>query len=344
MEDNKLAMRSDNIIEARYSLTNKQNVIIDMLLTEITDDDNVKYTLNVDKFEPLMEGGASNIYRDLKSAVKSFEGKGFRLVDKNTKEEVYFPWFSKIHYKPRKGEIDVKIDIEFKKVLYEVKKKIYYDIKYTMNMKSSYSQRFYYFLKSFEDTEWRYDKIEDLIVKLECPKSCNNFARFESSVLKKAYEEINNKTDINFEYETFKTGKKVTHIKSYIKSKNKIQSKCTQMTVEYILNSVGALINGVSDAKKILKALEEAKCDDKIEYFKTEVDKVMRYHKHRKDIPFIALILSALKNPWNNEKQEQLKFGSGFNNFEGRQYDHDAIEEMALGYLEYDESKLHKHD
>lgn len=101
-KDRIVAIRSDNIIEARYSLTNKQNIIIDMLLTEIKDDNNYKYSFNIDRFEPLVETDTSNIYRDFKNAVKTFEGKGFKIKDKITDEEIWFSWFSKIHYKPKK--------------------------------------------------------------------------------------------------------------------------------------------------------------------------------------------------------------------------------------------------
>lgn len=51
----------------------------------------------------------------------------------------------------------------------------------------------------------------------------------------------------------------------------------------------------------------------------------------------------------NNQQKVILKSSptksnikNGFNNFEGRQYNHDALEEMALGNVEYNENKIYK--
>lgn len=335
MEDNVLAMRSEAIIEAKYSLTNKQNMIMDMVLSEISDDDKLDYVLSIEKFRPLVTEGLTNLYRDLKSAVKSFEGKGFRITNKKANETIYYPWFSKIHYKPNQGEIIVRLDPDLKRLLYEVKKRIYYNIAYTINMKSSYSQRFYYFLKSFECTTWRYDKIEDLLSKLECPASCNNFARFESSVLKKAQAEINAQTDLNFRYEPFKTGRKVTHIKSYISTKNNINLPIREINTTYIINSLGGLINGEDDAQKILNVLKVIECDNKLAYFESEVDKVLKYHNKHKESSFIALILNALQNPWQHSSQQH---SIGFNNFQPREMyaDNDYMKKLENGLLGWD--------
>ena len=328
-----IASRSENIIEARYSLSTKQNNVLDMLFSELNEDDNLEYTLNVEKYIKFITTDTSNIYRDLKTAVKSFEGKGVHITDKDTSEEIYFPWFSKIHYKPKQGKIQIKIDSDLKKILYEVKKRIYYDIKNTLNMKSSYSQRFYYYLKSYEDTGWRIDKIETLQQKLECPKSCINFARFKESVLDKAFDEINNNTDISFTYEEVKEGRKVAYIKSFIKSKNMLlKSNCTLMSVEYILNTIGGLINGEIDAQKILNAMSNGNHENDITFYTQQVDAVLKYHNKNKSIPFIALLLSAIKKPWGSEivKSEQMNF----NNFESREYDYDKLEAGLLGHEE----------
>jgi plasmid replication initiation protein len=341
MQDTKIiASRSENIIEARYSLSTKQNNVLDMLFSELNEDENLEYVLNIEKYSKFIMTDTSNIYRDLKTAVNSFKGKGIHITDKDTQEEIYFPWFSKIHYKPKQGKILIKIDSDLKKILYEVKKKIYYDIKHTLNMKSNYSQRFYYYLKSYEDTGWRIDKIETLLKKMECPKSCENFARFKESVLDKAFDEINNNTDISFTYETIKEGRKIAYIKSYIKSKKKlIQNNYTLMSVEYILGTIGDLIDGVSDANKILKAMENENRKNDFVFFTQQVERIVKYHNKNKNIPFIALLLSAIKKPWvENNNTEQLSF----NNFESRDIYNNpqqmkSLEEKLLGWDKDDE-------
>ena len=297
----------------------------------------------VDDYKKLIKTNTSNIYRDFKKAVKSFEkSKGVNIKVENSKgdeEEIYFAWFSKIHYKDREGKIEVNIDIDFKKILYEVKKKILYDISYPLNMKSSYSQRVYYYAKSYEDTGWRLDCIDDLIRKLEAPTSYNNFANFKKFVLEKAKEEINEISDIIYDYEPIKSGRKVTHIRSTIKSKNKNIINYKKMSVEYILKTIGDLIQDEHEAKKILDALNKSielnyATENNIEqYFKTQVDNAIEYHKTKNHIPLIALIISAIKNNWNKKKSKQLAFNdySQKNKLSNEEYIK-SIENKLLGW------------
>lgn len=348
-----MTVRPENIIEARFSLSNKQNSIVDIVLSKLRDDDNLTYELDVKEYEYLIKTDTSNIYRDFKKAVKGFEKAGVNIFDKETKEETWFAWFSKIKYKDKQGKIEVNIDKDFKKILYEVKKKIFFDLAYTLNMKSNYSQRVYYYMKSFEDTGWRIDLIDDLTKKLEAPESYKNFANMKKYVLDKAKEEINEITDILFDYEPVKSGRKVTHIKSTIKSKNKNIINYKKMSVEFIIATIGDLIDGEIDAKKILNALDYAVKESKNpknkkeeitnieEYFQTQVDITTRYFHNNKKAPFIALLITAIKQGWNYSENKQLSFGS-FNNFESRDIYNNPqqmklLEEKLLGWDKDDE-------
>lgn len=212
-----IAIRPDPIIEARFDLTAKQNDILDMVFSQVDDDNNYDYILDVAKYKELYNMDTSNIYRDLEKHANSMEGKGFRLYDKdNPKDNTFYPWFSKIHYIPNAGTIEVRLDKDVKEMFILVKKKIYYHIKYTLNFKSVYSKRFYFYLKSFEDTGWRLDEVEVLKAKLQCPASYKNYADFRRFALQPAFEEINGNSDISFEFKEKKKGRKVTHLEFFI--------------------------------------------------------------------------------------------------------------------------------
>ena len=72
--------------------------------------------------------------------------------------------------------------------------------------------------------------------------------------------------------------------------------------------------------------------ENDITFYTKQVDSVLKYHNKNKNIPFIALLLSAIKKPWGNKiiKSEQMNF----NNFESREYDYDKLEAGLLGYEE----------
>nr|WP_243153147.1 replication initiation protein [Clostridium botulinum] len=360
-----VAVRSNDIIEARFSLTPRQNNILDMVFCEIEDDKNYSYEISVEKYKSLYETDTSNIYRDLKKATKKLEGKGFRIIDKDTKEEIFYPWFSKIHYIPREGKINVNIDMDFKKILYEVRKKIYYDIKYTLNFNSSYSQKIYYYLKSFEDTGWRIDVLEDLQYKLECPKTYYNFSNFKKFVLDVAQKEINEKSDIFFNYDLKKKGKKVTHIKFNIYNKKKMKE---EVAVDSDLNNsnnndgnnsrdcydndfflevknifqeyftdleISTLLSVCDKSMKKLKIKQ-----NKLDYIKEKKEVVDKYCKNNsdKDINYIGVLIKAIKENWNRKNKTNDKESDRFNDFPQRKYDYDKLEKQLLGWDKEDEN------
>ncbi|MBZ9626349.1 RepB family plasmid replication initiator protein [Clostridium sp. FP2] len=109
----------------------------------------------------------------------------------------------------------------------EVKKRIYYHIKYTLNFSCIYSKRIYYYLKSYEDTGWRIDNLDALRDKLQSPKSYKKYSDFRRFALEPAHAEINSNSDIKFKYEEVKTGNKVIALKFSIKS-----SKCEEDSKE----------------------------------------------------------------------------------------------------------------
>ena len=317
-----IAVRPEKVIEARFALTSRQNDILDMLFTQIEDDHNVEYSIDINKYKMLYNiKDKNNIYGDLKKAVKSFEGKGFLIVDKENKEEIYYPWFSKIHYKNKEGKIILKIDSELKNMFLEVKKRIYYHIKYTLNFNCIYSKRFYYYLKSYEDTGWRIDNLDALRDKLQCPKSYKKYSDFRRFALEPAHVEINSNSDIKFKYEEVKTGNKVTALRFSIKS-----SKCNEIAIDSDKNSE------ITDVQRIFleditliearKILDAASGD--IELIK---EKYKISNSQGKIENIVGWIIKAIKENYNPQIKQ-----SRFNDYEQRTYNFDDLEKKLLGW------------
>lgn len=217
-----VSVRPDSLIEARYDLTPKQNDILDIVLSKIEEaDEKYRYEIYIDDFKKIYKKNVSNIYRDFKKAVKEFEGKGFYLIDNINKKEIFFVWFASILYEDNIGKITLEVGHTLKGLLLKMKKRIYYKLEYPLNFNSMYSKRIYYYLKSFEDTGWRIDNLDTLRKKLYCPKSYNKYTDFKRFVLKPAYKEINDYSDISFGYEEIKEKRKVVAIKFLIQSNSK---------------------------------------------------------------------------------------------------------------------------
>ncbi|MCR3760009.1 replication initiation protein [Clostridium felsineum] len=329
MKKKLVAMRPEKLIEARYNLTSKENDIIDMILNTIKDDGKHVYKIDIEKYKNLFVSGSTNVYRDIKKATKDLFTKHnkFIIKDKALGKEFYFTWFSMLNYNDKDGSIYFEIGETLKAALLEMKKRIYYELQYTLNFRSIYSKRIYYMLKSFSDTGWRIDNIDDLQYKLNCPPSYKNYAVFKNKVLVQAQKEING-SDISFDFTPIKTGKKVTGIKFLIKDTNTVKVK----------NEVAC-----TSAKENDKAKEVQEIFKNHEITKKEAEGILKesggdlnvirncytyaLNKNVKNIVgYIRTLVKDFKEPKANVVVDN------FNNYGQRKYDFEKIERGLLGW------------
>ena len=221
VKGNGMSFRTEDVIEARYQLSSRGNDILDIVLSKLEMDDNTRYIIDVSDYRKYYDESVQNTYKRFKATVDEMREKGIEIRNKEKNEYIYYPWFSKIHYINDEGMIEVDLHKELKKILLEVKRKIFFNLKYSTKLKSEYAKRLYYYARFYADTGWRIDKVEELADKLECPKSYKTrYNAFKTKVLEIAKEQINKYSDIEIKYEEIKKGKKVVSIKMIIKKKD----------------------------------------------------------------------------------------------------------------------------
>jgi len=325
-----ICRRPETIIEARFSLTKKQNDVLDMVFASIKNDDNLQYEIDVSKYAKLYNiQDKSNVYGDVKKTVKTFEGKGFSVTQKISEKKenrIYFAWFSSINYLGGEGKIIIELGQNLKKLLLSAKKACFYQIKYSINFKNIYSKRIYYYLKSFEDSGWRVDNLDVLRAKLECPKSYNRFADFRKYVLTPAYEEINGSSDISFEYEEIKTKRKITSIKFYIKSniiKESTADEEVSATTESPSSDLIRQVQAICYKHKITE--HEASCilgdaNNNIGLIKQRYKYLLTQKNVNNMVGYMRSIIITY-----DKAQKNIKIDN-FNNYEQREYDYEKLE------------------
>ena len=331
------AIRPESLIEARHNLTSKENNIIDLVLNTIKDDNKYKYEIDIEKYKKLYNQGSTNIYRDLKIATDDLFEKHnkFYIKDRLTERERKFVWFSMLEYIPKEGKILFEVGDTLKGMMLEMKKRIYYRIEYPINFKSLYSKRIYYMLKSFEDTGWRIDKIDDLKYKLNCPESYKNYAIFKLKVLDMAFEEINNSGDIKFTYEPIKKGRKVINIKFHITSNKNIAMNETAITSKEIetapqqdmdlIKQVQAIFNKhkITD-REAAAVLKDAV--NNIDIIKQCYKYLLTKDKIDNVVGYMRRLVKCYNEPQCNNKVDS------FNDFPQREYDFEDLEKRLLGW------------
>lgn len=90
-----------------------------------------------------------------------------------------------------------------------------------VKLKSTYAIRIYELLKQYEDIkEWTIS-LENLRYYLDAIDVYPNYANFKQRVLNPSQKELNQKTDISFEFEEIKLGRKVHKIRFIIRSQKR---------------------------------------------------------------------------------------------------------------------------
>lgn len=126
-------------------------------------------------------------------------------------------------YEDNFGTVEIEISKKLKPYLLSLKggQITYTNLACTLALKSSYSIRIYDLLAQYRVAGKRI--IEVVILKemlgIDKVKSYDRFNNFDQRVLQPAYKEINEKTDILFEYEKIKRGRTIIAIKFIIKTK-----------------------------------------------------------------------------------------------------------------------------
>ena len=162
------------------------------------------------------------ICKDMKNIdISDKDKKGFELVS----------FFEKIT--AENWEITFEIHERFREFVWDLSKwfTAYY-LNNIAHLNSSFSIRIYELLKQFEDTGWRQLSIEDLRDKLLIDK--NNYklyGNFRQRIILVAQKELEEKTDIRFDFEEIKKGRKVVSIKFKI-SKISLKKNKNQITVK----------------------------------------------------------------------------------------------------------------
>jgi plasmid replication initiation protein len=296
----------------------------------------------------------SSIYKEIKKTVLTFELKGFAINtkdDSNKSHRIYFAWFSSIEYLDGQGKIVLELGKSLKEIMLSAKKACFYQLKYSLNFKSIYSQRIYYYLKSFENsnknnTGWRTDNLDELRSKLECPVTYNRYADFKRYVLKSAQNEINGNSDIQFEFEEIKKNSKVTALKFIIKPNNLIKKQLVEKKDKQLGSSnhqeqdknllhVKAILKNILGYDVSLKAANEIfVCAGKHKKYGSDplelIKEVAEYSKTQNITKgLIAWIKTTVKI---YEKPLIVPSVNSFTNYDQREYDYDALEKKLLGW------------
>ena len=221
--------KSNELIEAKYSLsTNEQRFILSLLSNISTTDEDFKdYQVKISDFADMFDLQASkSLYERVEKAANSLVDRTI-IIDRDNKVK-RMSWLSYLEYEKGSGVINLRFDKALKPYLLQLKKYTQYNLE-CVNFKGKYSYRFYEFFKkeAFKKNgsgEFYFSsKISYIRDRLEIPESdYTRIADFKRWVIEPSVKEIDEKSDVKVvSVDYVKSGRKIESISFICKYKKK---------------------------------------------------------------------------------------------------------------------------
>lgn len=238
---NTVVKANDLIQKSRFDLTTQQQKIVLFVISQIEREDNELklYEFKIKDFCRLcgIEPQGDN-YNFLRTQIKKICDKSLFITTESGIETIV-RWIDKPFFDKRNGTVKIKLDEQMKPYLLQLKEKFTeYELIYTLNFKSKYSIRLYEYLKSIH-----YEKLKEYSQVLEIERlqtlldsNYTTFKNFHTRVLKPAKEEINEFSDLYFDYELKKEGNKVVKIVLIIQPKDTVERLKQTLNNESLLD------------------------------------------------------------------------------------------------------------
>lgn len=244
LKKNNLVAQANTLIEARYSITKNEQILLFAMISLINPKDKEFLTFSVD-YRHLAE----ILDIDKKSALRELELVIARLMSRVLKIDtptgwIMYQWVSRA--KLENNIITLKFHDDLKPYLLALRKSGNFTqtrLGIAVSFKSLYTIRIYqllreYYSKNYRDFEFSLEKFRNMVLgeKSKTHPIFKNFRRHVLNVAKKELETIDKdtglyKSDLSFDLETRRTGRKISHLKFIIKKQKTAPVKQLQIDI-----------------------------------------------------------------------------------------------------------------
>lgn len=302
-----LIVKNNKFVEARYKLTPAEAKVVTLLASVInkSDEDFKNHRFKVTELLKLTGLGEGN-YDDLRELTYNLMQKVLQIKENNSLLQVAF--LSKARYNYDEGTVDLRFDPDLKPYLLKLKKDfVQYRLENILQLKSFYSIRFYELLVKWKKVSKFKVSIDELkeTFKIE-GKSYSRYNDFKKRVLLPAQQELHEKTDLSFEFEEIKTGRKITHINFKIKKTNKKANPISIKSLEVEINKNNQSSEEELILEKLIKLEVPINTAKKLidEFDLNRISSQIGYINYRKAIKNKAgMLIKSIKENWSEPKE-----------------------------------------
>jgi hypothetical protein len=308
-----IVTQSNKLVEARYNLPlGEQRLILTMIAKiQPDDEDFTEYRINVKDFADFLDIDKSNVYQEFHKIQKSIVSRV--LVIHEADGPLVIGWVSSAKYLENEGAVLLCIDPKLRPYLLQLKGNFTsYKLEMLLSFKSQYTMRLYGLLKQYERLKARDIKMEELREMLGLrADQYPLYANFKTDLLRRIQKELAEKSDLTFEFDEIKHGRRVGAIKFRITSKRPPEPlpDNAQISPPPLLPFIEAEISPTVD--KLLRLVREPHSTKKtvqaaVQDFEKKLgfDYVKRnilYSNAKADKSYAGFLNSALKEDWGHD-------------------------------------------
>jgi plasmid replication initiation protein len=215
---NNIVRKANSLVEAAYKLSINQQKVVLLLASSIKpgDENFQPYQINIKDFANLLGLKNKNFYNEISHLTKDLLSRTLSIATEDSLLQIN--WLSSVQYFKGSGVIELCFDPKMKPYLLQMKERFTtYRLKEVIQLKSSFSIRIYELLKQYEKIGERIFLLEALRQHLGIgSEEYLLYGDFKRRVLLASQAELAAKTNISFDFEEIKEGRKVTKIRFVI--------------------------------------------------------------------------------------------------------------------------------
>ncbi|EPY2275150.1 replication initiation protein [Clostridium sporogenes] len=325
------------IMNSSYDLSLEEQKIILTLASMVqpADEEFKPYNFRISEFMELVGVDDKSKYTEIPKITKELMKKVFEIKQENKITQV--AWLSSAEYEKGSGTVELQFSPKLKPYMIKLGSLFtQYKLANILSMKSKYSPRIYEILKCNEFKNQGYVEIEvqELRKLLKAENIYPKYNDFKRYVIKRTQKELKKISDISFEFEEIKTGRKVTSIKFYIKcnKKNNVKEEiCATFEETNYIEQVKSIFHEEISSLQAKQIFYVSKGNIELIKEKYQIAKQTNNINN-----LVGWIIDALKKDYK-EPIGKTKVDK-FNDFEQRQYDFVDLERRLLGWNKTEES------
>jgi plasmid replication initiation protein len=313
LDGKNLVTQSNNLVEARYTLSKNEQLILCAMISFINPEDKefLTYKTSISQFSELLGIDKKSSMREIGVIVTRLLSRVITIETPNGWEK--FQWVSYAKADKKEDFLLLRFHDRLKPYLLALKKRFTsFRLDEVVDLKSVYSIRIYQLLRDYHGinkSDFIYDLSEFRAIVLgeNSKKYINSFKNFRVNVLEKSKKELDEKGNLSFTFENIRIGRKIGRIKFSITKKIKINKSQPTLIPKSRTDQDNPQSQEIKEIQEMISLGIPIKQANKLleQYGAEYITEKLKITEEEDPNNSAGFLISALKNNWKNQTQQK---------------------------------------